>query len=220
MHYGQEGKMVQYASPRTTMLSHMPVCLHTHTNQAHKCPAPSDKTYSLIFFKLWLMISSWLEARTAEILGVQSSALHYTSLRSQFPNKQTHIRWPEVRDTFAQFTAMWRSHGNDHMRDRFFVITATTTNLFCIEHPKVTNSSSTTLSLPFRWQTNVTLNLAAASVHQLSDTRHFGSSGLKASLSLSQLSSDWMILIDRRSEQQLSGASTLTARTVRLRLPY
>lgn len=138
-------------------------CTHTHTpthtllrsNQARKCPAPSDKTYSLIFFKLWLMISSWLQARTAEILGVQSSALHFmqsTTLLLQFPSK--HVRWPEVRDIFAQFSLMWSSHDEDSMCDSLaiylFFITVSTTNSFFIEHPKEKNSSSTMWKVPFR----------------------------------------------------------------------
>lgn len=126
---------------------------HSHSNQARKCPAPSEKTYSLIFFKLWLMISSWLQARTAEILGVQSSALHFmqsTTLLLQFPS--THVRWPEVRDIFAQFPLMWCSHGEDFMCDSLaiFFITVSTTNLFFTEHPKEKNSSSTMWKVPFR----------------------------------------------------------------------
>lgn len=154
MHYSYEGKipclLLNYHALTYACLW---VHTHSHSNQARKCPAPSDKTYSLIFFKLWLMISSWLQARTAEILGVQSSALHFmqsTTLLLQFPS--THVRWPEVRDIFAQFPLMWCSHGEDFMCDSLamFFITVSTTNSFFTEHPKEKNSSSTMWKVPFR----------------------------------------------------------------------
>lgn len=138
---------------------------HSHSNQARKCPAPSDKTYSLIFFKLWLMISSWLQARTAEILGVQSSARHFmqsTTLLLQFPS--THVRWPAVRDIFARFPLMWCSHGEDFMCDSlaiFLLLQYQQPTRFSLNTPKRkiqvlpcgnSHSDNTSNGVSQRWQ--------------------------------------------------------------------